>query len=116
MLEIGGTVVSKYKAVGDEAEVVLIVKADDMFFGVLACGRQAYRADKIKRGQVVEVKGPIVDYSRSDEYGKWKLAYSVKCERLRLGDEIVRVNDPLEDYPEMPKYKIFEKCEELSRS
>lgn len=113
-LKIGGPLVSKYNGYGDELEVVLVIKANDMFFGVLAQGRQAHRANKIERGQLVEVEGSVVSDSWPKESGGWKIAYFVRCKRLRSRKETVPDEDPLAEYPELPKFKIFEKCGDLN--
>lgn len=114
-LKVGGTIVSKYKAVGDAIEVALVIEANGTYFGVLAHSRQGHRANKLQPGQMVEVEGPVVSDMWPDYGGGWVPAYSITCKRLRLGDEVVEVKDPLEDYPELPKFKVFYKCMELNQ-
>ena len=114
IIKLGGHIISKYHGHGDVVEVVMIIRADDNFYSVLARGRQAHRALKIRDGQVVEVQGRIIEHSIPTAARGWNVVYSMTCDKLRVGSSMETVEDPLSEHSELPKFQIFKKCSELN--
>ena len=112
-IRIGGVIVAKYKHFDNELQVILVVRSGDSFFGVVAKGRQAHRAYKLKDKLPIEVTGVVVETNVPSKNG-WKPVLSVLCERLRVGSQLQKTSNPFSDFYTIPSGQLFEKINSLN--
>ncbi|BDD88461.1 hypothetical protein [Desulfofustis limnaeus] len=115
IVKLGGTIVAKYHAHADDVEQILIIRAMEKFFAVVAHGWRAHRSFHVPVGTAVKVSGTIIDYQLPKECG-YRVVYAAYCQRLTFGDALEQASpDPFEELEQLPKYQIFEKCNSLNQ-
>lgn len=115
VVELGGVIVARYHACAEEAEVILIVRARENFYAVLARGRQAHRAFHRPVGTPLKVTGTIIRQPLPDSCG-YRVVSFIDCRRMVFGDQLVHLSPalPEEFADQLPKYQIFQRCDSLS--